>query len=1779
MTRSSAQRPNIRRTAPAGRWPGWTRRAVLAAGVVLVGGLACGEDATGPAPPPPPPPPPPPVATTVAVSPAAARLLSVGETAQLSAEVRDQNGRAMPGATVTWTSSDPSVVTVDASGLVTAAGDGTATVTAASGSASGSATVTVEQSTERVTVTPDSAALLVGDTVRLSATAFDALGSEVAGASFAWSSGDTLVAEVDASGLVRGLGPGRATVSASSGTASGTALVSVEQSTERVTVTPDSAALLVGDTVRLSAAAFDALDNEVAGASFTWSSGDTLVATVDSTGLATGIATGAVEITATSSDVEGRARLVVAVAAPTTVAVTPDSVRLMALGDTIRLSAEVLDQVGRPMPGAAVEWSSGDPAVASVDSTGLVRAEGSGATTVTATSGSAAGSASVSIMQSVSSVTVTPAEASIGPGDTLRLAAKALDANGHPVAGAEFSWSSSDESVATVDASGLVRGVVEGGAVITAAAGEVRGTAEITVENPDRAALVALYEATDGPNWVDNTNWLTDAPLEDWYGVDTDADGRVVRLNLSGTWDDDAREFVPHGLLGPIPPEVGGLTNLRQLHLGTNDLTGPIPPELGSLANLRWLGLDLNNLSGPIPPELGDLANLWWLVLDRNNLSGPIPPELGGLASLELLNLGENALSGPIPLELGGLANLRGLLLYRNNLSGPIPPELGGLASLETLHLGENTLSGPIPPELGGLANLSWLDLHFNNLSGPIPPELGGLANLSWLDLHLNNLSGPIPPELVELEGLESLILNETDVCAPGVVRFVRWIDGMETFSGSYCNELDVAVLDALHAATGGRDWTNSEGWRGGPALEEWYGVSADSLGRVTGLDLRRNGLVGRLPGSLGDLDRMVSLKMSGNALSGWLPPRLIGLSLDALEYEETELCAPPDDEFRAWLGAIPSHSGTGEVCAVTDRHVLEALYDGMDGPNWTRSDNWLTDAPLGDWYGIEADEAGRVITMNLNLNGLIGRLPPELGRLSELRELILRSRSLQGEIPSELGKLAKLEVLDLWGGRFGGLEGGIPAELWNLTELRRLDLGYNQLSIGEIPPGVGNLTELRFLSLLSDGVTGEIAPEIGKLSKLTHLYLGYNALRGEIPRELWTLPSLRILHLDGNNLEGEIPPDVVGLPRLIRLFLGDNRFRGRIPAEIGTLSELLDLHLGGNPLEGPLPAELFSLPSLGTLDLSGIGLAGPLPAGIGNLRYLRELVLAENAFSGPVPPWFGDLAELETLDLSFNPELSGPLPESVTGLALTGLLTQGTGLCAPGDLAFQNWLLSIERQRVRACGSGTEGEQRPYLVQAVQSPEYPVTLVAGRSALFRAFVTAPVETSETLPPVRVSFFVNGMPTHVEEIPAGAATIPTEVWEGSLDRSVNAEIPGDVIRPGLEMVVDVDPDGTVDPALGVSERIPEEGRLSVPVRVMPGLDLTLVPFIWTGNNDRGTADLVRELHAEHDLFWESNHLLPIGDLDIAKHAPVVIDSNDAIDMGTEVSRIRSIEGGTGHWLGLLDATAGSINGVALGIPSKVSFSVTDPRVIAHELGHNLNLFHAPCGGAAGPDPAFPSPEGETGSWGYDPRDEGSMVSPEYFDLMSYCRPHWISDYHFSRVLRFWFAAAAAAEAPVATQSLLVSGRLTADSTLSLDPAFVVEAPPVMPSGTGPYSLSGVGADGTVVFSFAFDMEDVVDGDGSSTFMFAIPAAAGWESELASLVLSGPGGEVEMREGSEPPMVILRDPGTGEVRAILRNPPSLADGSLARSALDALAPEPGLDVLLSRGIPDAAAWRR
>ena len=696
---------------------------------------------------------------------------------------------------------------------------------------------------------------------------------------------------------------------------------------------------------------------------------------------------------------------------------------------------------------------------------------------------------------------------------------------------------------------------------------------------------------------------------------------------------------------------------------------------------------------------------------------------------------------------------------------------------------------------------------------------------------------------------------------------------------------------------------------------------------------------------------------------------------------------------------------------------------------------------------------------------------------------------------------------------------------------------------------------------------------------RVTDLDLEFNGLRGHLPPELGDLDRLHTLTLSRNELDGTIPAELGRLPILLLLNLSDNRFDGEIPPWLGDFSYMDQLDLSRNGFEGSIPAALGNLRDLRLLDLSDNDLTGPMPPELGDLTALEDLLFMRNDLEGPVPATFGRLVTLRALNLSGNAGMSGPLPVELTSIRdLVQLHLGGSGLCAPAEPAFRGWLERLYRYRVATCGQ----DGSIVITQAVQSSEFPVPLVAGDSALLRVFLTAPEGASVDFPAVRARFYLEGAEIHVADVPAQSNPVPTAIEEGDLAGSANVVIPGRVVQPGLEIVVETDPGGTLDPTLGLTRRIPDSGRRAVNVRAMPTFDLTVIPFVLTSEPDPSIVNLVNILTPEHELFWDTHTLLPIGDMTVTPHERVMVSTNSQSALLGLTAAIRAAEGGTRHYMGTMTNSDGG--GIAY-VGGFVSFS--DPRadIIGHELGHNMSLSHAPCS-AVGPDPWYPEASGFIGAWGYDFRDGGQLVPPDRADIMGYCDPHWIGDYHFYNAMRFRSRSEPLESAPSPAadgdaRSLLLWGGVSEGGVPYLEPAFVLDAPPSPPVGGGDYRIRGRNASGEELFAVSFDMWRIADGNGGSGFAFAVPVRPGWAGELASLTLSGPGGSFTLDgESGESGLVaaaaIVRDPATRQVRAMLRDP---SPAGLAGAVEEALAVDPALEVLVSRGIPDPADWGR
>jgi len=531
------------------------------------------------------------------------------------------------------------------------------------------------------------------------------------------------------------------------------------------------------------------------------------------------------------------------------------------------------------------------------------------------------------------------------------------------------------------------------------------------------------------------------------------------------------------------------------------------------------------------------------------------------------------------------------------------------------------------------------------------------------------------------------------------------------------------------------------------------------------------------------------------------------------------------------------------------------------------------------------------------------------------------------------------------------------------------------------------------------------------------------------------------------------------------------------------------------------------------------------------------------------------------------NADLEGELPSSFSNFtSLEEFLAHGTGVCVPE--ALLDWYRDISKRRATVCA---DHPADAYMVQAVQSRSHPVPVVADKEALLRVFVTATRTTTETLPPATATFYVDDSETYSVEIDGTSEPIPTDIDEGSLDRSLNVTIPDSVIEEGLSVVIEIDPDSTIDAEILTTKRIPESGELDLGVEGVPDFELTAIPFLYTKEPDSSVIETVEEMADDeegHELLHDTYDLLPIEEMTVVDHDPVEINSRSGLHVLFRTKAIRAAESGSGYWMGLMTSFS-DVLGVAEDIPSTSSASVTNAGVIAHELGHNLSLHHAPCGGAGGPDPAYPYEGGSIGAWGYDHRGDSLIDKDGAKDLMTYCKPEWwVSDYHFTNAFGHRTAQEMShGEARGRTgPSLLVWGARSPSGELSMDPALLVEGRSLLPEARGDYTLTGRDDAQRELYSISFEMAEPADGEeGIGMFVFLLPVEPGWEA-LASLVLAGPGDALFTLDGdTEATMALIRDARSGQVRAIrsdfAERPPA----------------PPGYVVRWSRGVPDREAW--
>ena len=783
----------------------------------------------------------------------------------------------------------------------------------------------------------------------------------------------------------------------------------------------------------------------------------------------------------------------------------------------------------------------------------------------------------------------------------------------------------------------------------------------------DSLALVALYNTTNGSNWVDKSNWLN-GDVSNWFGV-TVSNGRVTELN-----------FRFNQLSGNIPPEIGQLTNLIKLDLGVNQLSGSIPTELAQLTNLTLLDLGNNNLTGGLPPELEQLSKLTHFYLGNNQLTGAIPPELGNLNSLNYFFLHDNQFTGSIPPELGNL-NIIALGLNGNQFTGSIPVELGLITFLNFLDLSSNLLTGSVPAAITQLMYLNEFNLSDNkftslpDFSAKAYNKLAVENNMFEFDdlepnMGISNFSYS-PQDSIGFSRTIEVALGEElnfSITTAGNQNTYKWFkSGSEltgqtnatllienaklSDAGDYYAEVnntivtgltlvgrstkvnvnktafiaDSLIMVTLYNSTGGPEWTNSSNWLNGD-VSTWHGVTVTN-GRITALDLNTNNLVGSIPSELNNLTALNSLKLNGNRIINLpnlstLPLTLLSIENNRLEFDDIEPnigIANFSYVTQDSIGLAENKSlGYGEelVLNITvggSQNTYLWFKDGLELTDKTGETLIVPNVTIAD-TGIYYSEIKNTIVTDLTLSGRTTRVYIESNILSDSVALVEFYNATNGAN---------------WKDKTNWLIGpvsswyGVTVTSGRVTDLKLAD---NMLE-GTIPITFGNLNMLKMLDLSRNNLSDSTQ----NLSK--------PGSAADFKKRSWTtgLISLSVLILTNNLFSGVLTEEIGELSELEELDLSDNNFSGELPAEMGNLKKLKKLNVGNNKFSGELRAELGYLDKLETFDVSNNQFTGELPLEISYLTELKNFNAGYNNFSGEIKAEYGNFEKMESWDVSNN--------------------------------------------------------------------------------------------------------------------------------------------------------------------------------------------------------------------------------------------------------------------------------------------------------------------------------------------------------------------------------------------------------------------------------------------------------------------------------------------------------------------------------------------------------------
>lgn len=678
-------------------------------------------------------------------------------------------------------------------------------------------------------------------------------------------------------------------------------------------------------------------------------------------------------------------------------------------------------------------------------------------------------------------------------------------------------------------------------------------------EGSEREILEKLYYAMDGPNWIDDTNWLdTDESICNWNGIQCDSLSvkSVTSIDLSY-----------NGLINEFPSQTYQLPNLKELNLQGNAITFTFS-EIRNAVNLESLDLEDTGLASLF--GIGQASNLKLLRVDNNNFAS-FPNEVFDLPNLEVLSLSDNMFSQEVmPSNVQLFSSMTYFACSGCGFTGPIPTWLGSMQNLQYLKLSQNALTGILPSILESITTLKHLDLSDQatlgfGLNGNLL-SFATQTDLTELYLQHNNFGGPIPDNFLSSVRNDQLVTVD--------LRYNRF-EGLIPAQLGNTNQLNLYLasnlFQSIPASLCGKDWNYGDVAQNGCDGLLCPAGSFNSFGRATaGIDCFQ-------------CDNPINQNL-GSTFCG-----------SALEHESLKIL------YRSYGG--PSWSSANNWLESEDHCTWEGItcwasgeYEGLVKRIELADHNMVGEMPWALIWQLEG-----LTYIDLQKNDI--SLPfSMIGNAINLETIILSytaTNSLMG-----IGEAKSLKELHLTS---AVLTGAIPDELLSLPLLESLFLSNNGLS-GTISPEFRQLTQLKNLYLLGNELEGTIPPELGYLARLEHLSLGKNKLQGSIPRQITSLPLLEFLSLEneadssnksftmGGGLSGPLPA-LDGFPRIRELYLQHNTFTGTIPDNflqgVHDKSAKITIDLGFNNIDGSIPAKLSYFDDLSLLlvgnEISGI--------------------------------------------------------------------------------------------------------------------------------------------------------------------------------------------------------------------------------------------------------------------------------------------------------------------------------------------------------------------------------------------------------------------------------------------------------------------------------------------------------------------------------------------------------------------------------------------------------------